>query len=176
MIIYIGADHQGFQLKEAIKNFLKDRGYQVVDAGDLRYDEQDDYPDFASALAAKVSADYEQSRGILICGSGVGMDIVANKFKHIRAALVTNSDQAYDARNDDDTNVLVLPARYVTSDAVRKILVTWLETPFSREPRFRRRIEKINKIEEMLMKDVSFEENEEEKRDFPASSSPRSWK
>jgi len=175
MIIYIGADHQGFQLKEAVKNFLKDRGYQVQDTGDARYDEQDDYPDFASALAMKVSGDYEQSRGVLVCGSGVGMDIVANKFRHIRAALATSSDQAYDARNDDDTNVLVLSSRYVTSDAARKILVTWLETPFSREPRYLRRIEKINKIEETLMKDVSFEDDGRGEPIAPERP-PLSWK
>lgn len=175
MIIYVGADHQGFQLKEAVKNFLKDRGYQVQDTGDARYDTEDDYPDFASALAMRVGEDYEQSRGVLVCGSGIGMDVVANKFRHIRAALVTSPDQAYDSRNDDDTNVLVLPARYVASDAARKILVTWLETPFSREPRYRRRIEKINKIEEALMKDVSFTEDAERAPAAPERPS-RSWK
>lgn len=152
MIVYIGADHRGFKLKEAIKSFLKNRGYQVWDVGNSKYDEQDDYPDIALALARKVSNDYENSKGILICGNGVGMSIVANKFRRIRAGLVMNSDQAFDSRNDDDTNVLVLSADYLTTDAVRKTLITWLETPFAREDRFRRRIEKIQRIEEEFLR------------------------
>lgn len=147
MIIYIGADHRGFNLKEAVKNFLRDRGYQVIDVGNQTYNEQDDYTDFAAPLAKKVSADYENSRGILICGSGIGMSIVANKFKRIRAGLIMNADHAFDARTEDDVNVLVLPAEFLTSDVVRKVLIAWLETPFSREPRYLRRIEKIARIE-----------------------------
>lgn len=152
MIMYLGADHQGFRLKEAVKAFLKDRGYQVEDVGNARYDENDDYPDFAAEVAERVGGDYENSRGILLCGSGVGMSIVANKFRHIRAALVTTPDQAFDSRNDDDANVLVIAANYVTSDTARKILVTWLETPFSREERHRRRLAEIDRIEEKILK------------------------
>jgi ribose 5-phosphate isomerase B len=147
MIIYIGADHRGFNLKEAMKNFLRDRGYQVFDMGDETYNEQDDYPDFASKVAKKVQVDYENSRGILICGSGIGMSVVANRFHRIRAGLVMNADHAFDARTEDDINVLVLAADFLTSDVVRKILIAWLETPFSREPRYLRRIEKIARIE-----------------------------
>lgn len=160
MIIYIGADHRGYRIKEAIKNFLKDRGYQVFDVGNSRYDEEDDYPDFAMTLARKVSRDYENSKGILVCGSGAGMEIVANKFRKVRAASIMNSDQAFDVRNDDDTNVLIVPADYLTTDTVRKILITWLETPFSGEERFRRRIEKIYRIEERFIR--SFDEVEGE--------------
>lgn len=163
MIIYIGADHKGYKLKEAIKSFLKNRGYQVWDVGNDRYDEQDDYSDFAIALARKVSHDYENSKGILICGSGAGISIAANKFRRIRAAIITSPDQAFDARNDDDVNVLVLPADYLTTDMVRKILITWLETPFAREERFRRRIEKINRIEEQFTR--SFAEVEGERKE-----------
>ena len=84
MIIYLGADHKGFKLKEYLKNSLKEKGYEIVDLGNDSYDENDDYPDFASAVAQRVSVDYEQSRGILSCGSGVGVDVVANKFKNVR--------------------------------------------------------------------------------------------
>ncbi len=162
MIIYIGADHNGYKLKEAVKVFLQNRGYQVWDTGNTRYDENDDYPDFAFPLAKKVSKDYESSRGILICGSGVGMNVVVNKFQKIRAAIIMNADQAFDARNDDDINVLILPADYLTSADVRKILIAWLETPFSREERFRRRIEKISKIEEKFIQPFSAEKSSEE--------------
>ncbi|KKU15659.1 hypothetical protein A3I34_00595 [Candidatus Jorgensenbacteria bacterium RIFCSPLOWO2_02_FULL_45_12] len=152
MIIYIGADHRGYKLKEAVKAFLQNRGYQIWDTGNFVYDEHDDYPDFARALAEKVSKNYENSRGVLICGSGAGISVAANKFRGIRAAILMNSDQAFDARSDDDINVLVIPADYVTSDTARNILITWLETPFSREERFRTRLEKISKIEEEFIK------------------------
>lgn len=154
MIIYIGADHQGFQLKEAVKSFLKDRGYQVEDVGNSRYDERDDYPEFAAAVGRRISEDYENSKGILICGSGVGMSVVVNKFRHVRAALVATPDQAFDSRNEDDANVLVLGAHYATSDMARKILITWLETPFLREERYRRRIAEIDRVEEEFLKPV----------------------
>ena len=88
------------------------------------------------------------------------MNVVANKFQKIRAAIIMNADQAFDARNDDDVNVLVLPADYLTSADVRKILIAWLEAPFSREERFRRRLEKISRIEEKFIQPFSAEKSE----------------
>src|SRR6056297_2291991 len=105
MVIYLAADHKGFQLKEYIRKLVSSMGYQVVDLGSQSYQEGDDYPDYAKKVAEKVSLGYENSRGILICGSGVGMDVVANKYKNVRSGLIATSDQAYDARNDDDINV-----------------------------------------------------------------------
>jgi ribose 5-phosphate isomerase B len=145
MLIYIGADHRGFNLKEAIKKSLKDQGYEVVDVGNDHYDENDDYPDFAVLVAREISKDLN-SRGILICGSGVGVDIVANKFKGVRSALVSNSDQAYSSRNDDDANVLSLAADFLDEEQIKKILSTWLATPFANEENFRRRLEKIRQL------------------------------
>ncbi len=147
MVIYIGADHRGFALKEDIKQFIQGLGYQVYDLGNAEMDPADDYPDFASAVAGKVSNDYENARGIVICGSGVGVDIVANKFPRVRASLVMTPDQAFDARNDDDANVLALPANYVRPDDVKRIVTTWLGTPFANEERHRRRRDKISKLE-----------------------------
>ncbi|MDP3725206.1 MAG: RpiB/LacA/LacB family sugar-phosphate isomerase [Nanoarchaeota archaeon] len=147
MVIYIGADHRGFQLKEEIKNFVQGLGYQIYDLGNTRLDEADDYPDFASAVAEKVSNDYENARGIVMCGSGVGVDIVANKFPRVRCSLVVTPDQAFDARNDDDANILALPASYVRPDDVKRIVTTWLGTPFANEERHRRRRDKISKLE-----------------------------
>lgn len=158
MVIYIGADHRGFNLKEYLKQFLADRGYEIVDIGNTRYDETDDYPDFAAAVAKKVSVGDENTRGILICGSGVGMDIVANKFINVRAGLVFLPDQAYDSRNDDDTNVLVLAADFLKNEEALKIVQTWLQTPFEDDERFRRRLHKISQIEMRNMHPVS--ENE----------------
>lgn len=153
MVIYIGADHKGFDLKESVKGFLKDKGYQVEDMGNLTRDPQDHYPDFASAVAKKVLSNYESARGILICGSGVGMDIAANKFKNIRAGLALNPNHAFDAKNDDDTNVLVLAADYTTPDVAKKIIITWLTTPFSGESAHVERLKRIEGIEEKTMRD-----------------------
>jgi len=147
MLIYIGADHRGFQLKETLKKSLKDQGYEVIDIGNDHYDENDDYPDFAALVAQVISQDSVSRRGILICGSGVGMDIVANKFKDIRSALVSSPDQAYLSRNDDDTNVLCLAADFLDQEQAQKILSIWLATPFSGKEIYQRRLQKISDIE-----------------------------
>ncbi len=147
MVIYLGSDHRGFEIKEHLKNALAARGYPVVDLGPAAYDESDDYTDIAAALAKKVSANMETSRGILLCGSGVGVSVVANKFPNIRAALVMIPDQAFDSRNDDDANILALGTNYLDAAAAEKIAVTWLATPFSKEPRFARRLQELTKIE-----------------------------
>lgn len=150
MVIYIGADHKGFRLKEYLKQTLKTLGYEVADVGNLQYDENDNYPEFAAAVAQKVSEGYETNRGVLICGSGVGVDVVANKFPNVRSALVANADQAFDSRNDDDSNILCLGANYLEPEAAKKILVTWFQTPFSGEARFVNRLKEIALIEESL--------------------------
>jgi len=147
MLIYIGADHKGFKLKESLKIYLKESGYEIIDIGNSQYDENDDYPDFAALVARKVSMDSENSRGILICGSGVGVDVAANKFVNVRSALAMNADQAMASRNDDDTNVLSLAADFLSEDEARKILSVWLQTPFSGEEKHKRRIKIIEKIE-----------------------------
>lgn len=147
MIIYIGADHRGFKLKNQLIDFLGSRGYEIADFGNKVYDENDDYPDFAEMVAKKVSVDYEKARGILLCGSGVGVDVVANKFQNIRSALIFNANQAFDSRNDDDTNILSLAADHISLEDAKKIVLTWLETPFSEEERHRRRLHKIYQIE-----------------------------
>lgn len=147
MILYIGADHRGFELKEALKQFLKDNGYSVTDMGAVSYDEGDDFVDFARLVAEKVSADIRNSKGILICGSGVGVDIVANRFPDIRSVLAFSADQAMASRNDDDANVLSLPADFMELEQAKKIVSVWLQTPFSNEEDHKRRIEKIRNID-----------------------------
>lgn len=154
MIFYIGADHKGFKLKEDLKNFLTDRGYQVEDCGNTIYDVNDSYPLFASEVAKKILANYENARGILICGSGIGMEMAANKFKKIRAGLGINPNHAFDIKNDDHVNILVLAADYTSTDTAKKILLTWLETPFSNESRHLERLKQISLIEQETMKDV----------------------
>ncbi len=147
MLIYLGADHRGFQLKESLKKYLKESGYEVVDVGNANYDQADDYPDFAALVGRKISLDPDNSKGILICGSGVGVDVAANKFKNVYSALAINSNQAMASRNDDNANVLSLAADYLNEEEAKKIVSVWLQTPFSGEERHNRRLEKIKKLE-----------------------------
>ncbi len=154
MLIYVGADHRGFQLKETVKRVLADAGYPVVDLGSAAYDEGDDYPHNARRGAEKVSGDFEQARGVLICGSGAGVAITANKFVNVRAAVAMTPDHAFDLKNDDDVNVLCLAASYIEPDVAKKIVITWLQTPPGGDERFHRRIERISMIEEELRQEV----------------------
>lgn len=146
MKIYLGADHGGFKLKEEIKNWLKDWGYSFEDFGADHFDPEDDYPDFAWPVAVKVGQEIG-SLGILVCRSGQGECIVANKAKGARAALSWNEKTAHAARNDDDANILCLAADYTGLDLAKKIVETFLKTPFGKEERFRRRADKVKKID-----------------------------
>lgn len=147
MLLYIGSDHRGYNLKEKLKVFIANKGYSTVDKGNFRLEPADDYPDFAAAVAREVAADPENRRGILICGSGVGVSIAANKFSLIRAALASNPDQAYASRSDLNANILCLSADFIDEETAKKILSVWLQTPFSGEERHRRRIKKIEEME-----------------------------
>lgn len=147
MVIYLGADHRGFKLKELLKEFLSTRGYEIADMGNSQYDENDDYVDFGKVVAQKVSFS-PVDRGILVCGSGVGMDAVANKFRKVRSALGLSPDQVYDARHDDDANVLSIAADFTSEADAEKLVDTFLETPFAGEERFRRRLDKITQLEQ----------------------------
>jgi ribose 5-phosphate isomerase B len=147
MVIYIGGDHRGFRIKEVLKADLLAAGYEVVDCGAAAENPDDDYTEFASAVAEKVSHEADTARGILICGSGVGVDVTANKFKKVRSALGFSNDQVYSARHDDDANVLSLAADFTDEAAARAMTKIFVETPFGTDDRFRRRIDKILQIE-----------------------------
>lgn len=146
MIIYIGADHRGFKLKESLIKFIKAEGFEAIDLGAERYDHEDDYPDFAVKVAEKVSAD-SGSRGIVICGSGGGVSIVANKYKGIRSFIGFTPEQAKATKLDEDTNVLSLAADYISEDLAKDIVHAWLSAHFSGEDRHMRRLEKITAVE-----------------------------
>lgn len=145
-MIYIGADHRGFELKEKIKNWLSEWGYGYEDTGAFLYDKNDDYPDFAKNVAEKVLQSPD-SRGILICGSGVGVAIAANKIKNVRAGTAINAKQIKDSISDEDTNVLAVSADYISENEAKEIVKSFLETKFSGEERHVRRINKIKEIE-----------------------------
>lgn len=150
MVIYIGADHRGFNFKEQLKQFLQGEGWSVIDLGAKELVADDDYVEYAKAVAEKVSADPLQGRGVLICGSGVGMDVVANRFSGVRASLSLSPDHALASRNDDDTNILVLAADFMDPETAKKTISVWLQTPFSGEERHKRRLEKIRAIDNTL--------------------------
>jgi ribose 5-phosphate isomerase B len=147
MKIYIGADHNGFEYKEQLAQYLRRSGYAVVDVGGAVQTPDDDFPFFASKVVQALrTSDDADARGILICGSGQGMCMAANRFKGIRASLAWDQEEARAARNDDDSNVLCLSARDVNFDTTLGIVHTWLMTPFAGAPRFKRRIEQLDEL------------------------------
>lgn len=145
MMIYLGADHRGFNLKEKIKSWLKEWGYDYQDLGSEGYDKDDDYPDVAVKVGEKVTA--ENTKGILVCGSGVGACVAANKVRGVRAGTCLLEKQAMVGRNDDDMNVLCLNSDMVPEDDNQQIVKTFIFTPFGSEERYIRRINKIKAYE-----------------------------
>jgi ribose 5-phosphate isomerase B len=149
MKVVLASDHRGYQLKDSLKKFLEERKIEFLDVGTFSADSVD-YPDFAMLAAEKVShGDYD--RGILICGSGIGMCIVANKFPGIRAAVCHDVSAAEMSRKHNDSNMLGLGADVINEKLARKILHVWLETKFE-GGRHLRRIQKIAEIESRLGK------------------------
>jgi ribose 5-phosphate isomerase B len=140
--IYGGADHAGFALKQKLVAELKRLGYEPVDVGPSTLDPNDDYPDYAWPVARAVS-DGQAARGVLTCGTGLGMSYVANRLPHVRAAVVWSPEIAELSRKHNDANVLVLPSRFMSEDESLDILRRWLATPFE-GGRHERRVEKID--------------------------------
>lgn len=146
-MIYIASDHGGFKLKQHLKKYLTAKKIEFKDLGPDKFKKDDDYPDYASKVAREVSKNPMQHVGILLCRSGQGVCIVANKFKNVRAGLVWNMDQAKMSRNDDMANVLCLPSEFISPYVAEHIVKVWLATPFSEDSRHMRRIKKISEIE-----------------------------
>lgn len=139
--ILIASDHAGFELKEKLERALAKLGFNVEDLG-TDSPESTDYADYAHPLAQQVS-DGEAERGVLLCGTGLGMSYTANRYPHVRAAVAWNAEVARLAREHNDANVLVLPARFVSEEQAIEILTTWLNTAFE-GGRHARRVEKID--------------------------------
>jgi ribose 5-phosphate isomerase B len=145
--IYLGADHNGFEDKAKIAEMLTREGHEVVDVGGMTKDENDDFPQFAGQVATALLGDNDKdARGILVCGSGQGMVMAANRFKGIRASLVWNEEEARSSRNDDDSNVLCMSAAYTPYEQMQSIIKTWLNTPFAAAPRFIRRLKELDNL------------------------------
>ena len=142
MKIYIGADHRGFNLKETLKPWLVNLGHEVIDCGNSIYDKEDDFPDYAFAVSDKVAAELD-SRGLVICGSGAGVAIAANKVKGIRCATALLTADVRFNRTHDDINVLAVSADFTSEDQAKELVAAFLATAFSGEARHVRRLKKI---------------------------------
>ena len=146
MKIILASDHAGFELKEKVKTFLLENKYEVFDVGALSLDPNDDYPKYAEQVASLVSK-RPHSKGVLLCGSGVGVEVVANKFDGIRAAIGKNVLQVKAGRRDDDMNVLVIASDFTDVKEARGMLIAFLETKYEENARHERRLDEIEKIE-----------------------------
>jgi ribose 5-phosphate isomerase B len=147
MKIYIGADHRGFSLKQLIVESLTAKGHEIVDLGAPDLDVHDDYTVYAEKVAREVVKD-ASNRGILLCGSGVGVDIVANKIDGIRASIGLSPEQIVAGRKDDDMNILVIAAEYTQEEAVWGLIDAFISTDFDEKESHKRRLMDIAEIEE----------------------------
>lgn len=146
-LVYLGADHAGFSTKENIKHHLEKHGIEVEDLGAHALDPNDDYPQYAAAVAKAVRSN-PRSLGILSCGNAEGIAIAANKFDGIRAGVGYSVEAARTMRNDDNANIMAVPGRLATVDHPLEIVTAFLETSFSEAERHLRRLNEVEDIEE----------------------------
>ncbi len=146
MRIAIGADHAGFEMKEDLAALLQELGHDVLDLGAHKLDPSDDYPDFAEAVGEAV-VEGKAERAVLICGSGVGVSVAANKIPGVRAAVCHDAYSAHQGVQHDNMNVLVLGSRIIGSELARELVRTYLAARFSGEDRHCRRLAKVDAIE-----------------------------
>lgn len=146
-MIFLASDHGGYGFKEKLKQILLKAKVEYVDLGPDFFDSNDDYPDYAKKVALQVIKRPEKDIGILICRSGQGMCVAANKIKGIRAVSAWNEKLAFSTRNDDFANVLCLAGDYLKTQQVEKIVKVFIKTPFSKQVRHLRRVTKVKKLE-----------------------------
>jgi len=156
MKIILATDHAGFKLKEAVKSFLQEKGYEIEDVGAHEYIEDDDYPQYMVKAGMEIAKDLEgKNKAIIFGGSGQGEAMVANRFPGVRAVVwygdakssMSDIDMISLSRAHNDANVLSIGARFVDEQSAKEAIIKWLETPFSGEERHKRRIEEIDSIE-----------------------------
>lgn len=145
--IAIASDHAGRELKEDLKEYLNGMGFEVVDMG-VNNDKSVDYPDYGAPVAEKVSSG-ELAKGVLLCGTGIGMSILANKYRGVRAALVSDVYTARMAKEHNDANILVIGGRIVGKGLAREMLKSWIEARFE-GGRHQRRLDKITEVENRI--------------------------
>lgn len=147
MVIYFGSDHGGFELKKRLMAFVKGLGYETADLGNTELDPADDYPDYALAVAEAVAKDPGNAKGILLCRSGDGIAIAANKVRGVRAVRGSSPDQVFDSRDHLDSNALSVSGDDTPPEEAENLVRIFLETPFSKGERHVRRLKKIQDIE-----------------------------
>src|SRR3989339_1191722 len=147
-MLYIGADHGGFELKELIKQWLTERNIDYTAVGAHALNSQDDYPQFAFSVAESVSQDPEQHRGIVLCRSAAGVIIAANKVKNIRAIAPVTIEAAILSKEHNNTNIIGISGDWMTLDVAKNIIHEWLQATFSEEERHRRRVHQIQLYED----------------------------
>lgn len=145
MKIFLASDHGGFELKNTLRRYLLASGHEVIDLGPKEYINEDDYPDYFIPAMQEMEK-FPYAKGILICRNGVGASLVANRFKHIRATLSWNAVHAKTSKLDDHTNVLALPADFISENNAKEIVDMWLTTDFSNAERHLRRLKKLEEI------------------------------
>jgi ribose 5-phosphate isomerase B len=150
-MIYIGADHRGFELKEELKRRMSADGIEFEDLGNEKFDPGDDYVDFAKAVAQMV-ADDSDSKGILICGSGVGVDMAANKVRGARSCLVFDEKRAMQSREHEDANIICLASDVLIADDAYEMVKSFIQTPFTGEERHVRRLNKLKELDQFKVK------------------------
>ena len=146
MKIALGSDHAGFEIKEEIKSFLTSSNIDFVDLGAYEFDALDDYPDFAKNVGYAIR-NGEVQKGIIICGSGVGASITANKIKGVRAGLCHDGYSAHQGVEHDDMNVLCIGSRIIGIELIKEIIISFINAKFSGEERHSRRLQKLLDIE-----------------------------
>lgn len=146
MKIVLGGDHAGFDLKQSLVSYVRSLGHEVLDVGAFTGSEPDDYPDFAEAVGEAIRSGRAE-RGILVCGSGVGVSVASNKMPGIRAAICHDCYSAHQGVEHDDMNVLVLGSRIIASELARNLTKNFLAARFSGEERHVRRLDKVKAIE-----------------------------
>lgn len=153
MKLFLGSDHGGYYLKEKLEAYLAKRGYEFEDVGDTELDPNDDFPQFAAQAAVRVLGEEEKDdpRAILICTGGQGMAIAANRFRGIRAVVVSTPQEAKESRDDNDANVLCLPARLLDApgddlELWKDVVDTWISTPFAGAARYIRRNRQLDEL------------------------------
>jgi len=149
MIVFVGSDHNGFFMKKTVIDYLKKRGIQTMDVGDDKLDPDDDFPIFAAHAVTAIKTSHDKDpRAILLCGSGQGMMMAANRFHGIRAGLGWSVEAAHDIRNDEDSNVLALPSQLFKDNRTlaQSIIDAFIDTPFAAAPRFIRRNTELDNL------------------------------
>ena len=144
MKIFIASDHGGFTLKTKLVEYLKEKNLLVEDVGPTKLDPLDDYPDYGKKVAQRVALNPAENRGILLCRNGVGMDIMANRFRNVRCVLGFHTHQIEKARKDDNVNVLALPADYITQQNAHDFVDIFLSTQPDEQEKYSRRVRKID--------------------------------